>query len=589
MSSVFIAYNEKKISNETKRKISYILDYGEIKDGFNIDDYRDLALYKKFGKIQIIYPESKGHKFNIFKNERYLIAVCGLIHNEHKLLKKYNYNDLWALIIDFLKQGNIRGLENFFINATGQFSIFIFNFLKDEIFFINDKLGLFPSYYLENNDSFIYASRAEAIIPIKKGSFKINYNAVADFLSLGIVQNRETFLQNINNLPAASILRKKSKSKSKIKKYYEFEYDDNSYSRERYLPIVNDALKKSVLDLYLLPKKGIKQACLTGGFDTRLMNSILLESGKKQTVTFTRHHFDKESEINKFAVKKDEEIGKKFASKYGLKYNLIIEDYLRDVFKQNKKQTLELHGLFGGELFGGEAYNQPATLFNMKIPASGKNHFLTNRFKNLLTRDSIEFYYENVSKIESEEWKKKVFIYKATLVLTSFFNSLEKFGNIAWEYPLLFFKDDSLSGAKTSLYPYLDADFLKVLFKIPYKELQNRKFYSAMFEKYYSKYLSVDVLHGKKRYYRYNKNTKKLYIHRKIEEEMEKQKNREIVSDEERREKGIKDFLHYLKSPVNFENFDKGFFFFKEVSLKENDLLYHRIKKLQKWFKDNIY
>jgi hypothetical protein len=442
---------------------------------------------------------------------------------------------------------------------------------------------------LENNDSFIYASRAEAIIPIKKGSFKINYNAVADFLSLGIVQNRETFLQNINNLPAASILRKKSKSKSKIKKYYEFEYDDNSYSRERYLPIVNDALKKSVLDLYLLPKKGIKQACLTGGFDTRLMNSILLESGKKQTVTFTRHHFDKESEINKFAVKKDEEIGKIFASKYGLKYNLIIEDYLRDVFKQNKKQTLELHGLFGGELFGGEAYNQPATLFNMKIPASGKNHFLTNRFKNLLTRDSIEFYYENVSKIESEEWKKKVFIYKATLVLTSFFNSLEKFGNIAWEYPLLFFKDDSLSGAKTSLYPYLDADFLKVLFKIPYKELQNRKFYSAMFEKYYSKYLSVDVLHGKKRYYRYNKNTKKLYIHRKIEEEMEKQKNREIVSDEERREKGIKDFLHYLKSPVNFENFDKGFFFFKEVSLKENDLLYHRIKKLQKWFKDNIY
>jgi hypothetical protein len=589
MSSVFIAYNEKKISKETKRKISYILDYGEIKDGFNIDDYRDLALYKKFGKIQIIYPESKGHKFNIFKNERYLIAVCGLIHNEHKLLKKYNYNDLWALIIDFLKQGNIRGLENFFINATGQFSIFIFNFLKDEIFFINDKLGLFPSYYLENNDSFIYASRAEAIIPIKKGSFKINYNAVADFLSLGIVQNRETFLQNINNLPAASILRKKSKSKSKIKKYYEFEYDDNSYSRERYLPIVNDALKKSVLDLYLLPKKGIKQACLTGGFDTRLMNSILLESGKKQTVTFTRHHFDKESEINKFAVKKDEEIGKIFASKYGLKYNLIIEDYLRDVFKQNKKQTLELHGLFGGELFGGEAYNQPATLFNMKIPASGKNHFLTNRFKNLLTRDSIEFYYENVSKIESEEWKKKVFIYKATLVLTSFFNSLEKFGNIAWEYPLLFFKDDSLSGAKTSLYPYLDADFLKVLFKIPYKELQNRKFYSAMFEKYYSKYLSVDVLHGKKRYYRYNKNTKKLYIHRKIEEEMEKQKNREIVSDEERREKGIKDFLHYLKSPVNFENFDKGFFFFKEVSLKENDLLYHRIKKLQKWFKDNIY
>jgi hypothetical protein len=70
---------------------------------------------------------------------------------------------------------------------------------------------------------------------------------------------------------------------------------------------------------------------------------------------------------------------------------------------------------------------------------------------------------------------------------------------------------------------------------------------------------------------------------------MEKQKNKEIVSDEERREKGIKDFLYYLKSPVNFENFDKGFFFFKDVSLKENDLLYHRIKKLQKWFKDNIY
>jgi hypothetical protein len=189
-----------------------------------------------------------------------------------------------------------------------------------------------------------------------------------------------------------------------------------------------------------------------------------------------------------------------------------------------------------------------------------------------------------VSKIDCEEWEKKVFIYKAMTVLTTFFNGLERFGNIAWQYPHLFFKEDKISGAKMSLYPYLDVRFLEVLFKIPFYELDQRVFYSALLEKYYSKYLKVNILHGRKRLYGFNKETKKLFLYKKIEEEIKLKKNEEIIDEETRRKKAIRNFMDYLNNPVDMKNIDKGFFFHKKVLISERDLLFHRIENLQKWF-----
>lgn len=581
MSSVFIAYNEEKISNAVKRKIGYVLDYGDIKKiQRKEEDYNELIGYLNFGKLQIVYSRSENDKFKLFVSSRYLICISGIIANQKNLLKKYKFDDIFSFLIQMEKDQ--KKFLNFFKEFKGQFVIFFYDKKDDNYYLINDQLGFCSAFFYKSKNVFCYSNCPEALLFGSEPRKEINYDAIADYLSLGIVQNRETFIKGINNLPEASLLCKNGS----IKKYHDFDLEDSSYSEKKYLPLINESLLKSVNDLYKYSSKKT-YVNLTGGFDTRLINSLLLESGKKQTIIFTRLMLKDKNEINKYALKTDEKIGREFANKYQLQYKLKERAPLHEPLK--RRTFFELHGLFGGELLGAEAYNQPATLFSAKIPSSGKNHFFTSRFKNLLNRDPIENYYKNINAIKCSEWDKKVFLYKAKLILTSFYNNLEKYENPAWTFPRLFFLDDSLAGGKMFLYPYLDTDFLKILFKIPFKELQGRKFYNALLEKYYSEYLSVDILHGKKRYYKYNKNTKKLYIYKKIEKEMEKQKNKKLISEKEQKEKGIKDFLYYLNCPIDIENIDKGFFFFKEISLKENDLLFHRIENLQNWFKQNIY
>jgi len=579
MSSILIAYNKKKISRATKNKIAAILNFDEINTKNNTNEYSDLAYYKVLSNVQIIYPKHQCHKFKFFKNSRYLFCVSGIIHNEKNFLK--THDNIFLFLIDLLEKSK-KQAEDFLSQTKGQFVIFAYDSKKEKLLLANDKLGLYGAYYTESRESLIYSSRAEAITALSSNC-KVNYDAAADYLSLGIVQKGETFLKNINSLPAASLLIKKEKVQSKIKKYFEFKLDDSSYSRKKYLPIIKAKLTRSVTDLYSLAG-GECQVNLTGGFDTRLINSILLESGKKQNVSFSRHSLEHESDMNKFAMSKDESIGREFAEKFHLNYQLLKPNSNHE---RGQKNRVELHGLFGGELFGGEAYNQPATLFRTKIPSIGKTHFFTPRFKNLLSRDPIETYYQEISKINSIEWEKKVFIYKALIVLSTFFNNLERYGNIAWQHPNLFFIDDSLAGSKTSFFPYLDTDFLETMFKIPFYEIDQRVFYHSLIEKYYSKYFKIDILHGKKRLYDYNR-IKKLYIKRKIDEEILQKKGEKIINPKTRKENGIRDLLDYINNPVNLRNFEKGFFFRKEVVVAKDCLLYYRLKNLQKWFNGHI-
>ncbi len=561
MNSILIVYKKNK----------------KIEDSVGYDFFKKTAEVKFFGKISIIIPRNTRQVFNYYQDSRFFIGLSGLIHNEKKILKTKKYDDIFSLIIDNYKKDSLN-LGKIFKESNGQHALFFYDKEKDTVLIFNDKFGFYGAYYYENKNLFMYSNSAEAIIKNLKYENDLNYDAISDYLSLGIVQNRETFIKSVNNLKEGSFIKKEGEKKCSIGQYFKIKFDDNSYSREKYLPLLNDKLKEVVNDLYnysSLPKA----ACLTAGFDTRLMNSVLIESGIKQLAVFTRFPIRQESEINKFAIPMDEKIGREFAAKFGLEYALLGKGGENHEIEKGK--FVLMNGLFGGELFGAEAYNQPASIFRVKIPSTGKTHFLTNRFKNLLTRDSIEFYYENISRIESEEWDKKVFIHKAMLLATSFFNNLEDYGGQDWQHPNKLFRESCFLKADKIFYPYLDSGFLEIMFKIPFKELDKHVFYKALLEKYYSKYLSVDILHCKKRYYKQDEETKKLYIHRRIEEEMEYFKTGNRADREKRKEREVLDFVDFLKRPLNIDNLKRGFFFHEKLFLDEKDILYHRIEEMQ--------
>jgi len=575
MSSVLIAYKKHKSTKDDGFSGDFII-------GRKDDKTKDNKIFKfKLSTIQIVIPVNLRHKFKLYHNSKYIIALSGLIHNEKTILKNFKKKGISQALINGYQKGSIQ-FKKLLSATTGQFAVFIYDIKNDKITIVNDKLGLFGVYYFENKNLFLYSNSAEVLISNIDKPKKINSDAISDYLTLGIVQNRETFIDDVRNLNEGSVLTKTSKNRYEIKQYFKFQFDDPLYSRKKYLPLINDILKKTVNNLYDY-SVGPKAVCLTAGFDTRLINSILLESERKHLAAFTRFPIREESEINRFAIPMDEKIGRKFASKHKLDYILFGKGAKKNQF-DGKKFTL-INGLFGGELFGAEAYNQPATLFRVKIPSTGKTHFLTPRFKNLLSRDSIETYYMNISKIECEEWEKKVFIYKAGLLATTFFNNLEDYGGQDWQFPNKLFRESTFLGADTVLYPFTDTDFLEQMFKIPFRELDHHIFYKSLLEKYYSKYLKTDILHCKKRYYKFNSKTKKLFVFKKVEDEMRRLKGENVFDDAIRRKNGMRDFLDLLNNPLNLNNLDKSLFFRKKVIVDEKDLLYHRVQNLQEWFK----
>lgn len=581
MSVAYISYNEKKIEKKEAWEIASVLDYNLLLNkNRKLKEYEKIINFISINKLQVIFPAHETEKNFFVVDENFFVLFCGLIYNKKDLLKKYNADNLKKLIIKVLNEDIF---DDFIKEINGHFLFFVYDIKTEDIFFANDKMGFYGAFYCLEGNKFKFSTSAEAITKTFDNKANLNYNAISDYLSLGLVQNRETFFKNIKNLPAATILKIKNKKISFLN-YYQYDFSNNNKTLEDNVDFIHESIKKSVLEISDLSPEDT-DVCLTGGFDTRLINSILLSSNKKLPVTFTRPLFEGESKINIFGYRGDEKISRQFAKKYNIEHRLVKQaDYQFVKKKKTNRSLYEIHGLFGGELFGGEIYNQPATLYEMKIPSSGKIHFFTNRFKNLLSRDSIESYYKNISEIKTEEWDKKIYLYKANLIISTYFSALEKYGNIAWNYPKLFFCDFNLQLRKVSIYPFLNHLFLKDLFKIPFSQIRDRKIYSRVLEKYYSKYLKVDILHGKKRLYRYNKNTKKLYIYKKIDQEMEKKKFGKIMSDEERKIKGIKDFLYYLNSPVNLDNLDKGFFFYKNISVNKKNLLYYRINKLRDWF-----
>ena len=92
MSIVFFSYNTKDLASTEKINIStrlFLDSFDNHEKTKKIRNHGELAAFKKYKNIQMLVPKNKDNKLRIFDDSRYLICVCGRIHNENILLKKY--------------------------------------------------------------------------------------------------------------------------------------------------------------------------------------------------------------------------------------------------------------------------------------------------------------------------------------------------------------------------------------------------------------------------------------------------------------------------------------------------------------------
>ena len=183
--------------------------------------------------------ESKKFYF-IDKNKQIACLITGNIYTFEK-----NHSDI-SRLTNMAKMITIKYKENglnFIKNLRGEFNIILVD--KNELFLINDGLGLSSMYIHKTKEGYLFCNQAEPIMWLNKHS-RIDLGSISEFLVYGFVPNGRTFLKDLYNQQPGTIVRFNRLTIS-TKKYISFEpLDLQKKSFAQKLQLTKDIFNESV-------------------------------------------------------------------------------------------------------------------------------------------------------------------------------------------------------------------------------------------------------------------------------------------------------------------------------------------------------
>lgn len=208
---------------------------------------------------------------------------------------------------------------------NGMFAFVLYDFNKDIVWIVRDRLGIKPLYYFWNNDVFICASEIKAILATKKIRPEINEKVLDSYFTLGYVPGPETMFKDIYKVNPGYFLIVKNRDMAS-KEYWDFNnIKEKNYSLEEIKEEVDKLLKDSV-------KKRLMSdvplgVFLSGGLDSSAVVSLMSEVVDNPIKTFTVS-YDKKFNVgeNEYA----EIIARKFRTEHHV-FQLEPENFLRSV------------------------------------------------------------------------------------------------------------------------------------------------------------------------------------------------------------------------------------------------------------------
>jgi asparagine synthase (glutamine-hydrolysing) len=198
--------------------------------------------------------------------------------------------------------------EEFVKSLNGSFIIVIFDVVNEKILIFNDRHGLRPFYYTQNNKKYIFASEVKAILQDKTFEKEIDDSAVAEFFAFDRILEDKTLFKNVKVLPPASIFII-TKEKFEHKQYWDFLYteDYNSFSENYYIQKLVKSFRRAVERR--IQEKNAYAVFLSGGLDSR---SIVAEARKSHNPIYTFSYSILKGDEAKIA----EKVAKKSSTKH---------------------------------------------------------------------------------------------------------------------------------------------------------------------------------------------------------------------------------------------------------------------------------
>jgi asparagine synthase (glutamine-hydrolysing) len=341
-------------------------------EGCYINPSRDVGLVHT--RLAILDLSAAGHQPMHSQEGRFTVVFNGEIYNFADLRRDLinrgfqprSNSDTEVLLELYSKFG-----PAMLGRLAGMFAVAIWDNLQRSLFLARDPLGIKPLYYALENGKLIFASEVRAILKSRLiASKQLDFSAAYRYLLFGSVQDPDTLVQGIAQLPAG-YYGLYSENKLSIKKYWEMKYAeanealvDSASSVASVRSSLDDSIRRHLVSDVPV---GI---LLSGGIDSTavlaLANSVGADSLRTFCISFgsaaydegpiasrTAAHFG--SDHSEWRMEFDE--GKSLMTDYMHSLDLPSNDgfntYCVSLFAKRHGMKVVLSGLGGDELFGG--------------------------------------------------------------------------------------------------------------------------------------------------------------------------------------------------------------------------------------------
>jgi asparagine synthase (glutamine-hydrolysing) len=292
-------------------------------------------------------------------------------------------------------------------DLNGMFAFAIWDEAEQRLFLARDRLGIKPLYYREQEGRVAFASEIKAILADPKVPRKLDYRALADYLTFQNVFGDKTFFESIRILPPAHFLVAQD-GKVEVREYWDLRFREEITNEEDAVRRFHDLLEESV-EMQLMSDVPLGSH-LSGGIDsgTVVMSACkkLAERLKTFSVYFEEPQYDESDLIEQVSqladtVHYDQVLNAKEFPQIleRITYHLdeprvgpsvIPQWYIAEIASREVKVVLTGHG--GDELFAG--YPSYIVAYLREVFRRKDWGELRQIFRNLRGR------------IESEGWKR---------------------------------------------------------------------------------------------------------------------------------------------------------------------------------------
>ena len=231
-----------------------------------------------------------GHQPMYSDNKKFIIIFNGEIYNHFELRDELKDIDFQGhsdteTIVNYIAKYGIESVKKF----NGIFGFSLLDIEKQRLYIVRDRFGVKPLYYYHKNKEFIFSSEMKPILKLVS-NFKLDMNAVNEYLVLRYNPSPKTMVQNISKVYPGEILEYDLKEHT-LNKCININDQlianikiDNNKSEAYWVDAISETLEQAV-ERQMIGDVEVG-SFLSGGIDSALITAIASKYTKNKIKTF---------------------------------------------------------------------------------------------------------------------------------------------------------------------------------------------------------------------------------------------------------------------------------------------------------------